>query len=115
MYDYIAPLLRKKPTVIILHIGSNDSLDKTLNTIMNDILKRLYIEVSLPTATVYLSCPILRLDHAKARFTLNNLNNKMKSLENVIVNEHIDGSCLGKAGLHLNFRSSVRLAITTYL
>ena len=26
----------------------------------------------------------------------------MKTLENVIVNDNIDASCLGKAGLHLN-------------
>ena len=30
----------------------------------------------------------------------------MKSLENVIVNDNIDGSCLGKGGLHLNPKGS---------
>ena len=58
-----------------------------------------------------MSCPVLRLDHAKAGFTLYQLVRKMKTLENVIVNDNIDASCLGKAGLHLNRGGSGRLAI----
>ena len=112
MYNYLAPLLRKKPTHIILHIGSNDSPDKTSNVIMKGILKlRTHIESVLPQTKVYLSCPVLRLDHAKAGLTLYQLVRKMKSLENVIVNDNIDGSCLGKAGLHLNPKGSGRLAM----
>ena len=53
MYDYLAPLLRKKPTQIVLHIGSNDSPDKSSNVILNDILKlRTHIETVLPTVKV---------------------------------------------------------------
>ena len=104
MYDYLAPLLRKKPTHIILHIGSNDSPDKTSNVIMKDILKlRTHIESVLPQT--------LRLDHAKAGLTLYKLIRKMKSLGNVILNDNIDGSCLGKSGLHLNPKGSGRLAM----
>ena len=58
----------------------------------------------LPTVKVYLSCPVLRLDHAKAGFTLYQLVRKMKTLENVIVNDNIYATSLGKAGLHLNCR-----------
>ena len=79
---------------------------------MKGILKlRTHIESVLPQTKVYLSCPVLRLDHAKTGLTLYQLVRKMKSLENVIVNDNIDGSCLGKAGLHLNPKGSGRLAM----
>ena len=29
MHDFLKPLLKKKPSNVILHIGSNDFLDKT--------------------------------------------------------------------------------------
>ena len=58
-------------TSCITTIGSNDSPDKTSNVIMKDILKlRTHIESVLPQTKVYLSCPVLRLDHVKAGLTL---------------------------------------------
>ena len=93
----------------MLHIGCNETPDKTSNVILNDILKvRTGIETVLPTTERYLSCLVLRLDQTKAGFALYQLIRKMKTLEDVIVND-IDVSCLGKAGLHLNPRASDRL------
>ena len=112
MYDYLLPLLKKKPSYIFLHIGSNDAPHKTGKDIFNEILglKR-FILFMLPTVTIYLSCPVLRLDDARANLALRHLNFEMKSLPNIIVNDKIDGSCLGKKGLHLNAKGSGRLAI----
>lgn len=112
MYDYISPLLRKNPTYIILHIGSNDCPNKTSTVILNDMLElKKYIETMLPATTVYLSCPIIRFDNAKTGFNQYKLGSKVKLLKYVILNDNIDGSCLGRAGLHLNRKGSGRLAI----
>lgn len=111
MYDYIAPLLRKMPTYIILHIGCNDAQEKTSSEIFNDILRlKTHIETKLPTVEVYLSCPVIRVDSAKAGLTLCHLTRKMMTI-NAITNNNIDGTCLGKAGLHLNAKGTGRLAI----
>ena len=69
-----------------------------------------YIESTLPTVKSYLSCPLLRLDDARANLTLRQLGFEMKSLPNVIINNNVNGSCLGKKGLHLNPKGSGRLA-----
>ena len=37
MYDYLLSLLKKKPTNVILHIGSNDAPYKSANEIKNEI------------------------------------------------------------------------------
>ena len=113
MYDYITPLLRKRPKYIFLHIGSNDAPHTTSEVILQDIqaLKD-FIETRLPESTVYLSCPVLRFDDVKAGFTLHHLDRKLKSLGgNIVNNSNIDGSCLSKGGLHLNDKGSGRLAM----
>ena len=38
MKDYLKPLLRKKPTNVILHVGTNDSVNHDAGTIINDLL-----------------------------------------------------------------------------
>ena len=69
-----------------------------------------HIESVLPSAIVYLSCPILRFDDAKANLTLH-LIMKMKYLPNIILHDNVDKSCLGKKDVHLNPKGSGRLAI----
>ena len=112
MYDYISPLLRKNPTYIILHIGSNDCPNKSSDVILDDMLElKQHIETILPATKVYLSCPILRFDNAKTGFNQYQLGSKVRLLDDVILNDNIDSSCLGRAGLHLNRKGSGRLAI----
>ena len=113
MYDYLAPLLRKEPKYIILHIGSNDAPYKKSSEILSDVLMlKAHIESVLPNVTVYLSSPILRFDNVNAGFKIHRLRNKMKDLNfDVIQNNNVDGTCIGKAGLHPNGKGSGRLAM----
>ena len=112
LYDYITPLLKKKHSRIILQIGSNDAPDKSANQIFNEImnLKR-YIEDTLPSVNIYLSCPVVRMDDSRANFVLRELDQKLKTLPNIINNDNLDITCLGKRGLHLNPKGSGRLAV----
>ena len=71
-----------------------------------------YIMSKLPNSQVFISCPVLRTDNAKASLTLLGVRSKIMHLdENVIIHENIDNTCLGKAGLHLNAKGTGRLAM----
>ena len=112
MYDYLTPLLKRKPATIILHIGSNDAPLKTADQISNEIANlRSYILCILPNVKVYTSCPTIRKDNARANLVLREVNEKLKALPKTIRNDNIDTTCLGKKGLHLNAKGSGRLAI----
>ena len=113
MYDYLSPLLKKEPSCIILQIGSNDSPYKSSGAILDEILLlKCRILQILPSVKIVISCPIVRFDNAKAGLTLRRLDDKLKSLNlDIVINDNIDGSCLGKRGLHLNPKGSGRLAI----
>ena len=113
MYDYIAPLLKKKPTNIILHLGSNDSPHKSADDIYHEIsnLKQ-YLEDALPGVNVIISCPSIRCDNINANHTLRKLEEKFKSSSfKIISNDNIDRTCLGRKGLHLNCKGTGRLAM----
>ena len=112
MYDYLSPLLKRKPTNIFLHIGSNDAPYKNVNQIAQEIenLKRFIIK-KLPNVVIFLSCPTIRYDNSRANSTLQQLDQKFKTMSNFIANDNVDESCLGKKGLHLNPKGSGRLAI----
>ena len=113
MFDYLLPLLKKIPTNIILHIGSNDSSYKSSNEIAGEIstLKE-FIHCMLPSVRIFISCPVIRLDDKKANKTLRDLDLHLKyNYNDIVVNDNVDASCLGKKGLHLNPKGSGRLAI----
>ena len=77
------------PRYIILHIGTNDAIDKSSTDIPNGILKlKLFIENKLPSVEVYFSCPVLRLDNSKTRLTIHHLTIKMRSLNNIPIIFH---------------------------
>ena len=112
MYDYITPLLRKQLAYIILHIGSNDAPNRSPNEILDGTLQlKAHIESVLPNVKVYLSSPIPRYDNVKTGFVIQQLRMKMKDMENVIKNNNVDASCIGRAGLHPNGKGSGRLAM----
>ena len=113
LYDYLTPLLKKQPSNIILHIGSNDAPFKSSETILGEISDlRANILSILPSVKIYLSSPTLRVDNKNANEVLRDLKRKLINyFKDVIVNDNVDSSCLGKKGLHLNPKGSGRLAI----
>ena len=117
MYDYLTPLLKKEPTYIFLHVGSNNSPNEDSTTILDKfLLLKMHIKVILPNVKIYLSCPVLRMDDAKANLTLRHFTNKLKALNiDVIINDNVDVTCLGKAGQHLNPKGSGRLAMIFFI
>ena len=113
MYDFLTPLLKKRPSNIILHIGSNDAPFKSSEKIMNEITNlKINILSILPSVKIYFSCPTKRLDNKNANEVLEELTEKMTiRFNDIILNDKVDSSCLGKKGLHLNPKGSGCLAM----
>ena len=113
MYDYLTPLLKKEPSRIILHVGSNNSTSEGCQTILDKLLLlKTHIQLVCPNVVVYLSTPVLRLDNPKAGFVLRQVADKLLELNiNCVNNDKIDASCVGRAGLHLNTRGAGKLAV----
>ena len=116
-YSYLLPLLEKNPSNIILMAGTNDSIDKSSDEILYELLSlKKWILYILPDVNVTLSCPTIRIDHQKARLTILRLRQKLLNLNiDVINNENINDEHLGQKGLHLNNRGSDRLAMNYLL
>ncbi len=113
LYDYLTPLLKKEPTNIILHAGSNNSTSEDAQTIIDKLLLlRRHIQAIVPNTGVYLSTPVLRMDNPRAGFVLRQVSDRLMTLNiNCVDNDGIDASCVGQAGLHLNGRGAGKLAI----
>ena len=113
MYDYLKPLLMKNPSVVVLHVGTNDVPTKSCDEIYKE-LRNLeeYIEMTVPRVKVYFSTPTVRTDNTKANATLVNVTKKLKKLcLNLVTNDNIIPIGVGKRGLHLNEKGSGRLAL----
>ena len=113
MYDFMEPLIKKRPKYVIIHIGSNDSVNRTHDDIINRIeALKAHVLAKLPDSKVFMSCPIVRTDNGIAAQTLNQVRSYMRTcMKDTIDNVSIDRQCLGKAGLHLNAKGSGRLAM----
>ena len=53
----------------------------------------------------------MRVDNQLANSTIRKINNELRNISNVIINDKLDGHCLGRKGLHLNQRGSGKLAV----
>ncbi len=112
VYRIVTPLLAKKPSKVIVHVGTNDCPYKPSDVIVNELgLLRTFIENNLPGGTVVISCPIMRTDNKLANSTIRAIAVAMDSMPNTILNNKINAFCLGQKGLHLNKKGSGKLAL----
>ena len=116
MYDYLTPLLKKGPDTIILHVGSNNSTSEDASAIVDKLLiLKQHILTILPNCVICLSTPTIRFDNPRAGFILRQVTDMLKQLNIEIVdNDEINASLVGKAGLHLNMKGAGKLA-TNYI
>ena len=102
MYDYIKPLLKKCPKNIILHIGTNNTVNDTSRIVLDKLLSlKAFIEKALPASNVCISNLILRAENVKASLTVNNANQHLSTLQlDIIYNSNISNTGLSRGGLH---------------
>ena len=101
MYDYVKPLLRKRPSHVVLYVGMND-VNYDCSTIFNQLINlKEYIESELPESTVTLSMPIMRADNTKTNKILAALKNTLKKTSiDTLSNDNIKRYHPGRVGLH---------------
>ena len=110
MNHYIVPILRKKPSHLINHMGTNDALSSTSRKILNTLLNLKFIAKNIiPDCDVWLSTPIMR--RGKEALIVSHLTNHYLQLQtNIIDNRNITGKRLSCRGLHLNVSGCNQLA-----
>ena len=110
--------LLKKPTHVILQVGTNDAVDNKLSSdeIFDRIMDlKVFVESEVPGIKVTVSCPLVRTDNARANAKLLQVKNRLiRSSENgqvtIIRNDNIDESHLSDKGLHLKQIGTKELA-----
>ena len=95
---HVIPILKKKPDVIILHVGTNVS--RILCEILDDLLQlKSVITKTLPNCQVILSQPTPWVDNGKAALTLHRLNEDFSELNlDVLNNSNIKVKDIGQKG-----------------
>ena len=110
---HIIPILTKKPDVIILHVGTNESVSRISREVLDDLLQlNSAITKTLSNCQVIFLQPTLRVDNGKAAVTLHRLNEHFSELNlDVVNNSNIKVKHIGQKGLHLNPKGKGRLAL----
>ena len=112
MFFQITPYLRKNPTNIICHVGTNNAKYDGSNEIMEKLVKlKEYIVSLCPSAKVVFSSLIVRTDDVNAAREVKETNSKLKHLDTPLVdNSNITKDHLGRKGLHMNYVGTRMLA-----
>ena len=113
MYTHLPAIFKDKPDYILMHIGSNDCVDKTSCEVLRDLKKLVeYIKYMLPLVTVIISLPTVRTDSTRSNAVQQNLVRKLKRsyFTPYLDNSTITTSDLGKKGLHFNARGNKKMA-----
>ena len=100
MKDFLKPYLKRSPTNIILHVGTNNSINDSSSVILNKLLSlKKFIHTKLPESNVIL-------------FNILNFNKHLNSLKiDTIDNGNISSEHLNGSGLHLNRHGKGKLAM----
>ena len=103
MWHNLMPLIRKKPSHLIIHAGTNGAKRFTSKEILDQLLNfKKFVSGQVPNCKVIVSTPTVRSDDGKAGLTVSQLANHLRHLKSDIVdntniiNRHIKW-------LHLNF------------
>ena len=112
MNHHIVPILRKKPSHLMIHVETNDASSSTSRGILNKHLNLKSISKDInPDSDVWLSTPTMRTDRGKEALTVSLLTNHLLQLEiNITDNRNRTGKHLSRRGLHLNISGCNRLA-----
>ena len=112
MEHYLIPIIQKKPSNIILHVGTNDANNLPSPTVLENLLKlKGLVKDSLPKCKVFTATPTLRTDDGKAQITVSQLAKHFLQLKIDTINKNnINIRHLGAKGLHLNQSGSKLLS-----
>ena len=71
MFYNFLPLMRKKPSALLLHMGTNNTVSDSSKIILKKIKSLIsYVKINNPVCRIIISQPVRRTDNGKARLTL---------------------------------------------
>ena len=107
------PYLKRSPTNIVLHAGTNNLINDLSSVVLNKLLSRKkFIHTELPESNAVLWNIIDRSDNGTARLQILNFNKHLDSPKiDTIDNGNISSQHLNGSGLHLNRHGKGKLAI----
>ena len=113
MKDFLKLYLKRSPTSIILHVGTNNSINNSSSVILNKILSlKNFIHPDLLESNVILSNIIDRSDNGIARLKISDFNKRFGCLKiDTIDNGNISSEHLNGSSLHLNRHGKSKLAM----
>ena len=113
MFYNVFPLLRKAPTNIIIHAGTNTARTENSSDIAGKLLDLKYFILSwLPHCNVIISGLVNRYDNGKAQLTVERTNERLINTGiQIIDNSNIERIHLGRKGHHLNPHGTGKLAM----
>ena len=113
MYHHLGAHLRKKPSNILLLVGTNNCTSDDYEVIIEKMLAlREFVQSRIPNCGVYFSTLVKRYDDNVAEKTVNLVNEKLRDTEiNYMNNDNIDRSFIGKKGLHMTPRGIGKLVL----
>ena len=111
MRHNLMPIIRKKPSHLIIHAGANDAKRFTSREILNQLLNlKKFVTELVPACMVTISTQTVRSGDGKAGLTVSQLTNHLRHLKTGIVdNTNITSRHNGIKGLHLNFSGTTQL------
>ena len=105
MYDHLEAHLSKKPTRLVIHVGTNDTEDKASDDIMKELtdLDTWVTNYTQGDVRAIFSMPTIRQDKAKPTLTIKHLQTKFRNSNLLYIdNENIQKEHLSRRHLHLN-------------
>ena len=111
MFYNLVPLMRKKPSAFVLHVGTNNIVSDSSKVILKKIkLLISYIIISNPEYSIIISQSVLTTDIGNETLNLNNLNKLLSKFDvNKIDNSNID--IIRVLSCHLNDTGSDKLGL----
>ena len=105
--DYVRPTVRKKPNLIIIHSGTNDT-QNNINTLQK--IRKVIFSVKDYDTDDNMKIALSRIIHQSDHDFEDKINETNRKLENLfkgksmifIINSNIDSTCLNRSKLHLN-------------
>ena len=106
MYHHIIPIIRKKHSHLIIHIGTNDARNSNSRQILKKVLSlKSFILETLPDVKSYLSTLVLPTDDEKVILTNKQLREHiLDSRTDIFGNKNIDNRGRSPWGLYFWYR-----------
>ena len=115
MYSHLVPHLRKKPTRVVLLLGTNNCGDDDPKVIVEKLMRLKTFILSRCCCEVYFTTLITRTDSFQLYTKVNEVNFQLRDMGlRLMDNANIDARYLTKQGLHLN-RGGIDLLIQNFV